>query len=1759
MSFTDSGGQAHSVTTTESIAVGDAALAAAAVPVTATEGKTFSGNMATFTDANPAATSADFTATIDWGDGTRSDGTIAPATGSLTTSATVTGNHLYAEEGSYSPTVTINDADGASAAVKPAASVIDAPLTLTVPAVTSTAAVKLTQAFATFTDADPGGVAADYTATIDWGDGTSAVPDTSLVPGASITSANGVFSVPGSHVYAQDGKYTLSVTLSDAGGAMAAATAPVIIDQAPTGLAAKETSPGSSSAQPLSVNENGTLTGVVSASDPDGHPLSYTLVSGPANAASFSLQANGTFVYVPKADTNGADQFTFQASDGLLTSDAVVTLTVNPVNQPPSFTAGPSETLNEATTAVEQTVSGWATNIKDGPGDPNTNTLGFTVTNDNNSLFAVQPAIDASGKLTYTPAANEFGTADVTVQLTDGGSTANGGQNTSAPQTFSITVNFVNQPPSFIAGANQTVAENVGPQTAAGWATNISPGPPSQDNLALSFLVTSDSNPGLFSTPPAIDPATGNLTYTPATDAYGSATITVALKNNGGTANGGKDTSPTQTFTITVNQVNLPPSFTPGGNVTVSENAGPQYVAGWASQILPGQPGEAASGLAFNVTYTSSTPGLLDPPAIDSQGNLTFMPTANDYGTATLTVTLTDSLQTAATGSNAAAPRQFVIAVAPPFTAATTTTTVSGTEGAPLSATLATFNDTTPGTYTASIDWGDGQSSTDTLPSSTSGDYTVTGTHTYAEEGNDTILVRVSDPNGNIVTTTVAATVSDAAVAAMPASLTAVEGASTAFNVATFTDPAGAEAIGDYSATIAWGDGGTTTGASISLNSGIFTVSGTHTYAEQGAKSPVVTISHDSSAPVTATASINVSDPSVVAMPATLGAVEGASGTFNIATFTDPGGAELVGDYAATIAWGDGTTTTGATISLASGIFTVSGAHAYAEEGAKSPVVTITHDTSSPVTITASITVSDPSVVATPATLTAVEGASATFNVATFTDPGGAEVVGDYSATIAWGDGTQTSNATIALNSGVFTISGTHTYAEEGSKSPVVAISHHSSSPVTAIASISVSDPSVVATPATLSAVEGASATFNVATFTDPGGAEALTDYAATIAWGDGTTTTGATISLASDIFTVSGAHIYAEEGAKSPVVTIAHDSSTAVTTTASISVSDPSIIPTPATLAAIEGGSQTFNVATFTDPGGTELVGDYAATIAWGDGTPTSNATIALNSGVFTISGMHTYAEQGANAPVITITHDSSTAVTVTASVSVSDPSVVATPATLGAVEGASQTFNVATFTDPGGAEVVGDYTATIAWGDGATTTGATISLASGIFTVSGAHTYTEEGAKSPVVTIAHDSATAVTTTASISVSDATLSATAVPVAATEGATFSGNVATFTDANPAGAATDYTASIVWGDGATTAGTVGAAAGGGFAVSGSHTYAAGGTMAVTVVVSDVGGSTASVNSQAAISALPSQGAGATLYQADGAALSGVPVATFTHGDGTTPVAAFAASIDWGDGATTAGTVSEAGGTYSVVGTHTYAQAGDFTVRASVAEGGASSAIVGQALIGTPHQQYVMAVYEDVLGRAADSGGLAYWTQLLDSGAPITDVANQFAHSDEYYAKFVIEPAYLKLLGRAADQSGVAYWTKQMDGGVTDQQLEADLVSSVEFYKNAGGSNTAWIDAVYKLLLGRAADASGENYWNGQLNAGQTLNQVAQGVAGSKENNTQLINDDYFHYLGRAADPAGLDFWLQEFADGKTNEDVIAGFTGAVEYYTKHTS
>ncbi|NUQ64040.1 MAG: cadherin-like domain-containing protein [Pirellulales bacterium] len=116
----------------------------------------------------------------------------------------------------------------------------------------------------------------------------------------------------------------------------------------------------------------------------------------------------------------------------------------------------------------------------------------------------------------------------------------------------------VNVAPSFTAGSDLMVLEDAGSQTIAHWATAISPGPAIEASQSVSFLVSND-NQALFIAQPAIS-SDGTLAFTSASNAFGTAVVTVEAKDDGGTANGGNDTSDPRTFTITVAAVNDAPT-----------------------------------------------------------------------------------------------------------------------------------------------------------------------------------------------------------------------------------------------------------------------------------------------------------------------------------------------------------------------------------------------------------------------------------------------------------------------------------------------------------------------------------------------------------------------------------------------------------------------------------------------------------------------------------------------------------------------------------------------------------------------------------------------------------------------------------------------------------------------------------------------------------------------------------------------------------------------------------------------------------------------------------------------------------------------------------------------------------------------------------------------------------------------------------------------------------------------------------------------
>ena len=168
-----------------------------------------------------------------------------------------------------------------------------------------------------------------------------------------------------------------------------------------------------------------------------------------------------------------------------------VSITVNPVNDAPSFTTMGYQSVLED--SGPHTLIGFATPAPGGGTDEAGQTFTWTVFNDNPGLFAVGPAVDASGTLTYTLNANAVGTARVTLWNIDSGGTDNGGIDTAAAQVFDIVVAPVNDQPTFNLLGDQNVLEDSGPHTVAGFATALPGGGVDEAGQTFSYTVSNDN------------------------------------------------------------------------------------------------------------------------------------------------------------------------------------------------------------------------------------------------------------------------------------------------------------------------------------------------------------------------------------------------------------------------------------------------------------------------------------------------------------------------------------------------------------------------------------------------------------------------------------------------------------------------------------------------------------------------------------------------------------------------------------------------------------------------------------------------------------------------------------------------------------------------------------------------------------------------------------------------------------------------------------------------------------------------------------------------------------------------------------------------------------------------------------------------------------------------------------------------------------------------------------------------------------------
>lgn len=291
----------------------------------------------------------------------------------------------------------------------------------------------------------------------------------------------------------------------------------------------------------------------------------------------------GNFSFEAKDKANGTATIeVYLEDDGEGTSPnentsavETITLTINPVNDAPTFTKGENIIIDEHTGAVSMD---WATLIDAGAPDENdTQTLTFLLTEKEVSgglEFDTPPSIDSStGKMSFEATPYYSGFAVYEVVLQDDGASDSPNENTSSVQAFIITVNSINDPPSFDKGEDLEVPEGDVVYSFENWATNISPGPsPNEQEQEVHFTVNFNQVSGTlaFLASPQIDEQ-GTLTFRPTEHTHGEAVFDVFLTDDGDFDSPNDNTSESQSLTITVTPVNFPPDDIRLSNQTVLE------------------------------------------------------------------------------------------------------------------------------------------------------------------------------------------------------------------------------------------------------------------------------------------------------------------------------------------------------------------------------------------------------------------------------------------------------------------------------------------------------------------------------------------------------------------------------------------------------------------------------------------------------------------------------------------------------------------------------------------------------------------------------------------------------------------------------------------------------------------------------------------------------------------------------------------------------------------------------------------------------------------------------------------------------------------------------------------------------------------------------------------------------------------------------------------------------------------------------------
>lgn len=381
---------------------------------------------------------------------------------------------------------------------------------------------------------------------------------------------------------------------------------------------------------------------VFTAYDIDSENLSVRIVSSDTSIISQeSIKLKHTDEYWvltpnPLPNAFGTCTISVQVSDGPLTTIETFKVEIRPVNDSPIITSIADQTINEDTICtIQLELSDEETPIT---------SLGISIQSDNPFLLVPDGmSIGNSFPLTISlsPLANAFGKANVIVTIDDG----SGMPNSKAQETFVLWVNPINDTPEISTITEKSIPENF----SLTFVFSISDVETSVDQLITRAMsdnqtLLPDKNLQIIG-----DGQLRILKISPRPNFSGETTVSISAFDGGQTG--------IQSFNVKVTPQNQPPSFVIGMDQYIWEDAPPQKIPGWATQISAGPLNELNQELTFKVIGNTHPEFFTATPVVTASGSLHYTLAANAYGMAEITLVLLDNGET----NNSSTPQSFLV------------------------------------------------------------------------------------------------------------------------------------------------------------------------------------------------------------------------------------------------------------------------------------------------------------------------------------------------------------------------------------------------------------------------------------------------------------------------------------------------------------------------------------------------------------------------------------------------------------------------------------------------------------------------------------------------------------------------------------------------------------------------------------------------------------------------------------------------------------------------------------------------------------------------------------------------------------------------------------------------------------------------------------------------------------------------------------------------------------------------------------------